>query len=76
MHDFFSHPGVISMSLLRNCQSTKSNQRRFVYKFCEKAYKDSKRKDIISKRNISLLSSFFIEKDATCQQKERCKCNL
>ena len=48
--------------ILRSHEGRKSNQRRFVQKFCEEAYKDSKRKDIISKRNIPLLSSFFLLK--------------
>ena len=52
--------------VLRSHESRKSNQRRFVQKFFEVPYKDSERTDIISKRSICLLSSFFIEKDATC----------
>ena len=56
--------------ILKSHESRKSNQRRFVQKFCEEEYKDSKRKDIISKRNIHLLSSFFIEKDAACENEE------
>lgn len=52
--------------VLRSHESRKSNQKRFVQKFFEVLYKDSERTDIISKRSICLLSSFFIEKDATC----------
>ena len=52
--------------VLRSHESRKSNQRRFVQKIFEVPYKDSERTDIISKRSICLLSSFFIEKDATC----------
>ena len=56
--------------ILKSHESRKSNQRRFVKKFCEEEYKDSKRKDIISKKNIHLLSSFFTEKDAACENEE------
>ena len=56
--------------VLRSQEKRKSNQRRFVQKFCEEAYKDSKQKDIICNRNIGLLSSFLIEKDATCENRE------
>ena len=59
--------------ILKSHESRKSNQKRFVQKFCEEAYKDSKRKDIISKRNIRLLSSFFIEKNAACENGENKK---
>ena len=56
--------------VLRSNENRKSNQRKFVQKFCEEAYKDSKQKHIICNRNIGLLSSFLIEKGATCENRE------
>ena len=69
-----ANKGYINLSvgefILKIHESRKSKQIRFVQKFCEETYEDSKRKDIISKRNIRLLSSFFIEKDAACENGE------